>query len=78
MVPLESISVYPNPTSPTLNIDTPAKGVITIHNTSAQQLLEQIITLPTTTIDVSGWKSGVYFVKVTEERKLSVGKFVKL
>ncbi len=72
-----SISGYPNPTSNTITIGTPSTGIITIHNPSGQQLLQREITEPTTTIDVSGWKSGVYLVKFVGEKGVSVGKFVK-
>jgi hypothetical protein len=37
----------------------------------------QEIPEPTTTVDVSGMKNGVYFVRVTGERTVQVGKFVK-
>jgi hypothetical protein len=50
---------------------------ITIFNMEGQELLRQKITQPNTTIDVSGWKSGVYLVKVVGEKRVQVGKFVK-
>jgi hypothetical protein len=72
-----NISVFPNPTFTTITIETPTTGSITIINSSGQQLLRQEITEPTTTIDVRGLKSGVYFVRLTGERTAQVGKFVK-
>jgi len=71
------LSLYPNPASTQITIETTAKGSINIHNTSGQAILQQQITAPTTTIDVSGWKSGVYLVKVVGEKGVSVGKFIK-
>ena len=71
------LKIYPNPTSTTITIETPITGIITILNTSGQQLLQQEITEPTTTINVSGWKSGVYFARVTTENRVSVEKFIK-
>ncbi len=72
-----NISISPNPASTTLTIEATTKGSLVIHNTSGQQLLLQQITEPTTTIDISGWKSGVYLVKVVDEKGVSVGKFIK-
>ena len=77
-VTLESpLTIYPNPTSTTITIETQAKGFLSINNTSGQQLLQQIITAPTTTIDVSGLNSGVYVVKAFGEKEVQVGKFIK-
>ena len=42
-----------------------------------QQLLQQEITAPATTIDVSRFTSGVYVVKVVGEKGVQVGKFIK-
>ena len=71
------IKVFPNPASNTITIETPNKGSLSIHNISGQQLLQQTITEPTTTIDISILPSGVYLVKVFGENGVQVGKFVK-
>jgi photosystem II stability/assembly factor-like uncharacterized protein len=72
-----TLTTYPNPVSTEITIETPTNGNLSILNTSGQQLLQREITEPTTTIDVSGWKSGVYFVKVAGENGVQVGKFIK-
>jgi photosystem II stability/assembly factor-like uncharacterized protein len=72
-----TLTVYPNPTSNTITIETLAKGPIFILNLGGQQLLQQEITEPTTAIDVSGLPSGVYVVKVVGEKGVQVGKFIK-
>lgn len=69
--------LYPNPAFNTITIESPAKGSISICSTSGQQLLQQEITEPTTTIDVSNLPSGIYVVKVVGEKGVQVGKFVK-
>ena len=71
------LKFYPNPTSTTIAIETHAKGTILIHNISGQQMLQQEIRESTTKMDVSGWKSGIYVVKVVGEKGVQVGKFVK-
>ncbi len=77
--PLEQpqISIFPNPATTTITIETPSTGHISIFNSSGQELLNQVITEPTTTIDVSGLKSGIYLVKVVGENGVQVGKFIK-
>jgi hypothetical protein len=71
------ISIFPNPASTTITIETPSTGHISIFNSSGQELLNQVITEPTTTIDVSELSMGVYLVKLLEESGVQVGKFVK-
>jgi rhodanese-related sulfurtransferase len=71
------LKAFPNPASAAITIETPIAGIITILNTSGQQLLQQEITEPTSTIDVSGLRSGVYVVKVVGETGVRVGKFIK-
>jgi photosystem II stability/assembly factor-like uncharacterized protein len=74
---VNTLTIYPNPAFTNITIETPTKGFLSIINISGQQLLKQTITEPKTTIDVSGFKSGVYFVRLTGERAVQVGKFIK-
>jgi len=73
-------SLYPNPSSDQVNIVTsavPAKGQLSILNTSGQQLIISQITEPKTVIDISTLPSGVYFVRVTNDKTVEVGKIIK-
>jgi uncharacterized Zn ribbon protein len=72
-----SLSVFPNHSSAQINIVIPTKGRFSILNLSGQQLLQQTITEPTTTIDISILPNGVYLVKVAGENGVQVVKFVK-
>jgi hypothetical protein len=74
---VSTLNIYPNPAIDIIIIETPAKGSLSILNASSQKLMQKQITEPATTIDVSGWKSGVYFVKVAGENGVQVGKFIK-
>jgi len=74
---LSVIKLYPNPSSDKIKIVTSSEGHLSILNISGQQLLQQEITEPTTAIDVSNLSSGIYFVKVTGERTVQMGKFIK-
>ena len=74
---INRLTIYPNPAINNITLETTSQGYLSIHNISGQQLLQRTITEPTTTIDVSGWKSGVYLVKVVGEMGVHVGKIVK-
>jgi len=72
-----TLSIYPNPTSTNITIETTTKGFLTILNLNGQELLKQEVTEPSTTIIVNTLPSGIYFLKVTSKRKVEVGKFIK-
>lgn len=73
--------ISPNPASATITIATPATSnnntFATIFNISGQQFIKHRITEKETVLDVSGLVSGVYFVRVTDDKTVQVGKFVK-
>ena len=74
------VEIYPNPVNDNLTIhisDEANKGHLTILNLNGQQLIERQITEQQTVIDVGTLPSGVYFVKVTDDRMVEMGKFVK-
>ncbi len=48
---------------------------VSIYNTLGQ--LVQVITNPSTTIDVSGLQSGSYFVRISSDKGSATGKFIK-
>jgi hypothetical protein len=76
-----AVSIYPTLTSNTITISTPAtpqhNTSLTIYNINGQALFTSQITEQISVVDVSGLSQGVYFVKVTDESKVQVGKFVK-
>ena len=76
----EKVLFYPNPSSNQITIElptTPHKNTsLTIYNLSGQQLITQPITEPQTVVDVSGLPSGVYFLKVVDDKKVMMGKVV--
>jgi hypothetical protein len=73
--------IYPNPSSTQITIETPStpfkNTLLTIYNINGQQLISRLITEETTVTDVSTLVSGVYIVKVTDERMVQVGKLIK-
>ena len=74
------LSLYPNPATDIITIETSATQAqcqLSILNLSGQELITRQITQPKTQIDVSALPSGVYFVRLTNERTVEVGKIVK-
>jgi photosystem II stability/assembly factor-like uncharacterized protein len=78
---IESLKIYPDPSSTTITIEmptTPIKNtILTIYNINGQQLTERQITEQQTVVDVSGLSKGIYFVRVRDDRTVMVGNFVK-
>jgi hypothetical protein len=77
MSPIGNISVYPNPSSGKITIETATNGHLFILDLNGQQLLQQEITESTTIVDVSWLPSGIYIVKIAGEKGVQVGKYVK-
>lgn len=76
------IVLYPNPASAQITIEFPQTYTtkntsLTIFNINGQALLSRQITESQTVVDVSGLSQGVYFVRVSNDRTVQVGKFVK-
>jgi hypothetical protein len=82
MVPKRTIIIYPNPSSTTITVElsrtlTIKNAILTINTMSGQQLITRQITEPKTQIDISNLPQGVYFVRLTNDRTVEIGKFVK-
>ena len=74
------LSLYPNPASNQVTIETsvtPTQSQLSIMNLSGQQLITSQITEPKIQIDISTLPSGVYFMRLTGERTVKVGKIIK-
>jgi hypothetical protein len=74
------LSLYPNPASDKITIEKspiPAQSQLSIMNVNGQELITQHISERKTVIDISTLPSGVYFVRVTNDRTVEVGKIIK-
>jgi hypothetical protein len=74
------IKLYPNPATDKITVETsatPAINQLTIMDLNGQELITRQITEPKTQIDISSLPSGVYFVRLTKDKTVEVGKFVK-
>lgn len=74
-----SVSVFPNPATNYITLNnTNTGGYFTIHNSLGALVYEQKIINATTTIDVSKYNSGIYFVKMIDaESNITIAKFTK-
>jgi len=79
--PAGSLTIYPNPASTQITVESPAtphgNTVLTISSINGQKIMSCQIKEQQTVIDVSETPPGVYFVKVSDDRTVKVGKFVK-
>jgi uncharacterized repeat protein (TIGR01451 family) len=71
------INLYPNPASNLLNIETGQPMQIEILNLQGQIIKRFKTNEGQTSIDVSGFPAGLYFLKAATENNISVKKFIK-
>lgn len=76
--PEPPLTIYPNPAASTLVIGSGSPGLLTIQNPAGQLLLQCETTGTKTILDISGWKSGIYFVQIAGVKGLYSGKILKL
>ena len=74
------LSIYPNPSSYQITIETPItpnkNTFLTIYNQCSQQLITRPITEPKTEIDISSLPAGIYIVKVQSKKEVITRKLV--
>jgi pectate lyase len=77
----ENFKLFPNPTVDFLNIDLgqelSADAGIVIFDNAGKQVLAMKLLSSKSTIDVSNFKSGIYFIKSTNNNKILTTKFLK-
>ena len=76
----ENVLIYPNPTSNVLNIETGIPDICNIKITSinGQLLLNKVMVGPDYELDLSHFKSGIYFITVRSKDFMATRKIVKL
>jgi hypothetical protein len=75
---LDNFKIYPNPTRGVLNIK--SKNIIhkiRVYNSLGKKILDISSNAFTETIDISGFNSGIYFVEVSTEKKVSTNKIFR-
>lgn len=72
------ISMYPNPVSSSLSINSVEKlDAILIYNVIGQEVLNLKVNDTNTIINVSNFENGIYIIKTFSEGKVSTTKFIK-
>ncbi|MEI6766366.1 MAG: T9SS type A sorting domain-containing protein [Bacteroidota bacterium] len=72
-----NFNLFPNPVISNLGINLPQKSVIEIINLHGQLLKTINPTENQTTIDISDFARGMYFIKVTKDKGVLTKKFIK-
>jgi hypothetical protein len=76
-----SVNIYPNPAADLIFIEIPKNTTqfqISIFNLSGREMMKQQASGTNTDLDISHLPGGVYFVRISQERELLFGKFVKI
>ncbi|MBP7389486.1 MAG: T9SS type A sorting domain-containing protein, partial [Chitinophagales bacterium] len=75
---ITGVSVYPNPTNGVFNVKLPSDSKVEIYNTLGELVWKfENANATTHTLNMSGYASGVYSLKISVAEKLSVIKLVK-
>lgn len=77
---VSTFSVYPNPATDKITLETAGtiEGCkLVLINVAGQELISQQVSERKTVIDITTLPSGVYFVRLTNERMVKVGKIIK-
>ena len=75
-----TLNIYQNPATNNITVEistTPTNSQLSISNLSGQQIIIREITSPKTKLDIFSLPSGVYFVRITSEKTVVTGKFLK-
>jgi len=73
----ESVTIYPNPAARLIDISSPLKSVIEITDMHGQLIKRIINSNANTTIDISNLAKGIYLVKVTNGKGVTIKKLIK-
>jgi hypothetical protein len=79
--PQESrLSIFPNPATVRIMVEKLSSNKecnLVLVNLTGQELITRRLTEPKTVIDISTLPSGVYFVRLTNDKTVEVGKIIK-
>ncbi|WP_178988925.1 T9SS type A sorting domain-containing protein [Winogradskyella schleiferi] len=76
----ESFKISPNPSKNKLNIKLPRTSdnmILEVFDVLGKRIHKSTITQLEASVDVSGWKTGVYLVKVSDENESQTKRFIK-
>jgi predicted secreted protein len=73
----ENVHIYPNPATNNINIESQQQAIIEISNNQGQLIKTLVTSSNKTSIDISDFARGIYFIKVKTEKGVMVEKFIK-
>ncbi|MFC2102284.1 DNRLRE domain-containing protein [Bacteroidota bacterium] len=79
-LPGNTFNLFPNPVATILTVEVPAitgKDHLSLFNAYGVMLLEKRISDPVIKIDMSPFPSGIYFIRVWNDKNSGIGKFIK-
>nr|NQU90574.1 T9SS type A sorting domain-containing protein [Bacteroidota bacterium] len=72
--PENQIFVYPNPAKDVLSISNNRNSSISVYNLSGQLMMKEVAVYATFRLDISNFESGIYIVKVLDEKATFTSK----
>jgi photosystem II stability/assembly factor-like uncharacterized protein len=77
--PMNAVSIFPNPTSGNIIINSPAGyNKLTLTNTTGQSLYEQAVNSPKTQLDLTRYGKGVYYLRLSGENNSCIREIIIL
>jgi len=76
----EGFKISPNPSKNKLNIKLPASSenmTLEVFDVLGKRIHKSTITKLEASVDVSNWKTGVYLVKISNEKESQTKRFIK-
>ena len=73
----DEITLYPNPSKGLFQIHAPIGGTITVSDIAGKQILEEKMQEINTTIDLSGYASGIYILTLKSDNQIYQSKLIK-
>lgn len=78
--PNDEFTISPNPAKNSLNIKLSAKTSdlqVEVFDVLGKRIYKGLITKLESSVDVSNWKSGVYLVRVSDDKTTRTKRFIK-
>ena len=76
----KQFNIYPNPAHGSITFEISGKtqnSLLSISEVNGNKLTERQVTGPKTQVDIRDLPPGVYFIRLTNEKTVQVGKFIK-
>jgi len=76
---MKRLSIVPNPANSVIRFESPCMsgGLINVFNANGKEMLTSKSEATTTSMDISVLPPGLYFVRLSNDKTVEVGKFVK-